>query len=221
MKRKFRPSLKIWNILLLVALVFAAFILPVLPLALHRKLFSIVYTFIYISAVLSLDKRPTSLLVLVAVTIIVEWVSGILGFNMILIFAKAVNVFFFIVIVFFLLKQIATARVVNAEIILGSIIGYLLLGIIYSIFLTVIMEKDPAAFNIVQPGIPAPDDQFNVSTPLYFGYVTLATVGYGDIVPLKPYTRSFATWIAISGQFYIAIIVALLVGKFAAQRKSE
>jgi Na+/H+-dicarboxylate symporter len=52
---------------------------------------------------------------------------------------------------------------------------------------------------------------------MYYGFITMTTVGYGDILPLKPYTRSLATFIAVAGQFYMAIIVALLVGKFAAQ----
>jgi len=61
------------------------------------------------------------------------------------------------------------------------------------------------------------------SVPVY-RYIILfynASLGYGDICPLTPLTRSLATFIAVSGQFYIAIIVALLVGKFSAQRGSE
>ncbi|MFZ4520305.1 MAG: ion channel [Bacteroidales bacterium] len=221
MKRIFNSSIKIWNIILFVALIFAAFILPILPFEWHNVMFRIVYTVIYISGVLSLDKKSNYLLVLVAATILIEWISNMLGFELLLIIAKVTSILFFILIVILLLMQVATARVVNVEIILGSLIGYLLLGIIYSIFLTIIIQNDPAAFNIVHPVPTVPGDQTDLSTPLYFCYVTLATLGYGDIVPLKPYARSFATFIAISGQFYIAIIVALLVGKFAAKRESH
>jgi hypothetical protein len=59
----------------------------------------------------------------------------------------------------------------------------------------------------------------NASPPLYFLFVIIASLGYGDIVPLKPISRSLATLIAITGQFYMAIIVALLIGKFISQRK--
>jgi voltage-gated potassium channel Kch len=126
-----------------------------------------------------------------------------------------VNVIFFLVIVGTLIKQIATAREVTAGVILGSIAGYLLLGIIYSIFVTVIIQNDPGAYS-AQANV-TPGEGLNASMPMYFSYVTLASLGYGDIVPLKPYTRSLSTFIAVSGQFYIAIIVALLVGKFSAQ----
>lgn len=166
-----------------------------------------------------LKKRSNFLLALVTVTLVFEWITGFFGFQLLAIFAKGTNVLFFLVIVFLLLKQIATAKEVNAEIILGAMIGYLLLGIIFSIFLTIIMQNDPSAFNIPLAVNQLPGNEPNVSTPLYYGYVTLATLGYGDIVPLKPYTRSLSTLIAISGQFYIAIIVALLVGKFAVKQE--
>ena len=221
MKEIFHSSTKTWNIILFSAIIFAAFILPVLPAAWHKGLFRVVYTIIYVAAIYSLNKRSNYLLALVAVTIVAEWVSGILGFELLLIISKCTNVVFFIVIVFRLIRQIATAREVNAEIILGSIIGYLLIGIIYSIFIAIIIQKDPSAFNIAKAGLQIEPDVNDISTPLYFSYVTLATLGYGDLVPLKPYTRSLATWIAISGQFYIAILVALLVGKFTVRRESQ
>lgn len=216
----FKSSVKIWNIILFVSILFAAFILPILPAAWHRTLFRTVYTFIFITAVLSLNKKSTFLLTLLALTILTEWISGILGFDIMLMVAKGTNILFFIVIVYLLLKQIATAREVNAEIILGSIIGYLLIGIIYSIFIAIIIDKDPGAFSMAHAFVREPGESSDVSTPLYFVYVTLATVGYGDIVPLKPYARSIANLIAISGQFYIAIIVALLVGKFTSEKES-
>jgi hypothetical protein len=46
-------------------------------------------------------------------------------------------------------------------------------------------------------------------------------VGYGDIVPLKPYTRSLATFISISGQLYVVTIIGLLIGKFISKRNNE
>ncbi|MEI7897274.1 MAG: ion channel [bacterium] len=219
MKRIFKSSIRIWHILLFASLLFAAFILPVLPPDWHKELFRVIYSIIYISAIMCLKKRSNFLLALVTVTLVFEWITGFFGFQLLAIFAKGTNVLFFLVIVFLLLKQIATAKEVNAEIILGAMIGYLLLGIIFSIFLTIIMQNDPSAFNIPLAVNQLPGNEPNVSTPLYYGYVTLATLGYGDIVPLKPYTRSLSTLIAISGQFYIAIIVALLVGKFAVKQE--
>lgn len=47
---------------------------------------------------------------------------------------------------------------------------------------------------------------------VYFSFVTLTSTGYGDITPIHPYTRSLATFEAITGQLYLAVLIARLVG---------
>jgi voltage-gated potassium channel len=208
-------SAALWITLLVVSVVFAAFVLPVFPTGWQKILFRTVYSIIFIVSILSIEKLSNYLLILFFITLILEWVSGIFNIPTIYIVSRSVNVLFFLVIVVTLIKQIATAGEVTAGVIMGSIAGYLLLGIIYSIFISIIIQNDPGAYS-AQTDV-TPGDGLNTSIPMYFSYVTLASLGYGDIVPLKPYSRSLATFIAVSGQFYIAIIVALLVGKFSSQ----
>ncbi len=56
---------------------------------------------------------------------------------------------------------------------------------------------------------------------IYYSFVTLATLGYGDIVPDTSLTRSVAIVEAVIGQFYVAIVVAVLVSAFVAQRMQD
>jgi voltage-gated potassium channel len=217
MKRIIYGSTALWNTILLFSVIFAVFIMPSLPAIWHKSLFRTVYTIIYFAAILSLEKRNNSLLFLFFSTFIIEWISGILSMPLMLLLAKLVNIIFFLVIVVSLIRQIATARKVSAGVILGSVTGYLLLGLIFSIFIIFIMQNDSSAFTSPPGQTIDSQENINRSVPLYFSFVTLATLGYGDIVPLKPYTRSLSTLMAVTGQFYIAIIVALLVGKFSAQ----
>jgi voltage-gated potassium channel len=215
----YRSSI-IWNTILLISVIFASFILPVLPYSWHRISFQAVYTVMYFSAVLSLEKRNRYMIAFAFLTFALQLASLLLNLQFILGISRSANIIFFFVIVFYLIRQIATAKKVNSRVIFNSIAGYLLIGIIYAIFITFIVQHDPGAFNYAHTP-DQPEINTDASISLYYGYITLATVGYGDIVPLKPYTRSLATFIAVSGQFYIAIIVALLVGKFAAQRETE
>ena len=208
----------LWNTILVISVMFAAFALPVMPVVWHRVSFRAVYSIIYIAAIFSLEKRSNYLLVLFVSTLLLEWLSGMLSLEVILVVSKGVNILFFLVIVFSLIRQIATSRDVTAVVILSSVAGYLLLGIIYSIFIAFIGQHDPGAFTLNSMDASDTDTGINTSVPLYFSFVTMASLGYGDIVPLKPYTRSLATLIAVSGQFYIAIIVALLVGKFSSRQ---
>ena len=213
-------STSFWNTILIVSVIFAAFILPVLPVHLHQGVFRISYTLIYIAAILSLEKRSKIILILFGSTFFMEWFSGLFQLELIQIISKSADILFFLVTVVSLIRQIATSKQVTAGVIMGSVSGYLLLGIIYSIFISIIIKNDPGSYSNVTLEISQESD-VNASFPLYYSFVTIASLGYGDIVPLKPYTRSLATFIAVSGQFYIAVIVALLVGKFSAQQGSK
>ena len=210
-------SSALWNTILLFTVIFAVFVLPVMSAHWHRSLIRMAYTVIYFSAILSLERRKYPLVALLLSTFFIEWISAILDLPLLLVVAKFVNVLFFFVIIVSLIHQIATARKVSAGVILGSLTGYLLLGLIFSICIILIMQRDPEAFSSPPKQAVETEESINTSVPLYFSFVTLATLGYGDIIPLKPYTRSLVTLIAVMGQFYIAIIVALLVGKFSAQ----
>jgi voltage-gated potassium channel len=221
MKKTTFGTAVIWDTLLVVSVVFAAFILPVLPPAWQRISFITAYTLIYITAIFSLEKRSNYTILLFVVTVLLAWVSSLLNLQVILTVSRGVNIVYFLVIVISLIRQIASAREVTPGVILSSIAGYLLMGIIYSIFIAYIIQHDPAAFTPLKMEDSFTGEGSTASIPLYFGYVTLGSLGYGDIVPLKPYTRSLATWIVISGQFYMAIIVALLVGKFSARQHTK
>ena len=52
-----------------------------------------------------------------------------------------------------------------------------------------------------------------------FSLVTLATVGYGDILPATPTARMLAMFEAVVGQFYVAVVVALFVGMYSSQSR--
>jgi len=57
----------------------------------------------------------------------------------------------------------------------------------------------------------------DVETALYFSMVTFTTLGYGDMTPQTSAGMSLATLIAVTGQIYVAVIIAMLVGKFSSQ----
>lgn len=51
---------------------------------------------------------------------------------------------------------------------------------------------------------------------IYFSYVTLTTVGFGDITPVHPFAKSFTILISIAGQLYLTILIAIVIGKYLA-----
>lgn len=131
------------------------------------------------------------------------------------------NFLFFTIITAMLIKQVATAELVSPRVILEAINGYLLMGLVYSTAIAAIAKFDPNAINFPPSTNDIGGNLINFSDSLYYTFISITTMGYGDFVPTASYTRSLATLIGVSGQLYVAIIIALLVGKYSSQPKNK
>jgi uncharacterized membrane protein len=77
---------------------------------------------------------------------------------------------------------------------------------------------DPGCFTLPAAAGARPPHLLQLDL-LYFSFVTLATVGYGDILPTSETARMLAMIEAVVGQFYVAVIVAVFVGMYSSQRR--
>jgi len=129
----------------------------------------------------------------------------------------SIILFFFIGGFLLSYKQILLVRNVNQNVMLGSIVLYLLLGLIWTIIYLLILLAFPDAFN----GLEAIAWQENFSRVVYYSFVTLTTLGYGDISPKNGIAEFFVYLQTIFGVFYMAIIVSTLVSSRLAQLQKE
>jgi len=104
-------------------------------------------------------------------------------------------------------KQIVMSKSVDKNMIIGSIVLYLLIGLIWSIFYLLLLQSNQDAF----VGVTAQPWRESLPQLLYFSFVTLTTLGYGDISPNGAISQFFTYTEAIVGVFYIAVIVSSLV----------
>jgi hypothetical protein len=93
----------------------------------------------------------------------------------------------------------------------GAICAYLLLGYAWTFAYSLIEELQPGSFVSTISTMPT-DLVGRVMQLRYFSFVTLATVGYGDIVPHTPAARTMALLEAMLGQFYLVALIGRLVG---------
>jgi hypothetical protein len=112
-------------------------------------------------------------------------------------------------------SQVLLTGSVDLNKIVGAIALYLLLGLIWSIFYTILLEVSPEALKGVEVGMWYD----NMPTTTYFSFVTLTTLGYGDISPATPMAEVLVILEAVVGMFYLAVIVASLVGGLKHQKK--
>lgn len=103
---------------------------------------------------------------------------------------------------------------VEANTLYAAVSGYLLLGLAWAAMYSVVHDIDPAAFRSTQDltanSVEVPEND-SVSV-FYFSFVTLCTLGYGDIVPVSPSAKLLAIFEVVLGQIYLTILVARLVG---------
>lgn len=209
-------ALKRNNIILLTCLLALMLIFPLArtdaPLAKDLLLNAI-----FFSGIFSLDFSPRSLKILLPLGVLTAATTWLQHFysNEINYLIDFVTTFCFLVaIVALMIGHIARSRVVTPTIILSAINAYLLLGVLSAVLLAIasadVFTASPQAMGIDFSGQAEP----TFHDYLYFSFVTLTTLGYGDITPQSPLCRSVAVLIAIIGQLYMAILVAMLVGKF-------
>ena len=117
------------------------------------------------------------------------------------------------------LRAVLRQRTITAESISLSISIYLLMGITWGLLYVVIYHRHPHAFSF--PSSTEQLTELNVFPILiYFSLTTLSTIGFGDITPVLMQARYAAVAEGITGQFYMAILVARLVGLYMSQSKS-
>jgi hypothetical protein len=201
-------------LLLLVALVF------VIPAVIHYGrawilISDILMSLILVSGVFAVAEHRKSAIVLALLSSVVigvawtEWLLPVgripslrdlcaLGAIVVLSFAVGINVF-------------ASGHAIGDRV-FGAVVLYLLLGLTWAIAYHAVDALWPGAFT------ERPTDDAGLADWTYFSFVTLTTVGYGDIVPVAQGARSLAILEALVGQLYPAVIIARLVSLEASSK---
>ena len=115
-----------------------------------------------------------------------------------------------------LFRFILHAPRVNSEILCASVAIYLMLGLLWAFAYTLVARMVPDSFAFTVG--PASSHLMHGFTSLYFSFVTLSTVGYGDIIPVSGVARLLAIAEATSGMFYVTLLIARLVALYSSDR---
>ncbi len=144
-------------------------------------------------------------LAIFAVSIFSNWLDNA-GFDQ---FYLLLLLSFFISTAFKTAKQVLFTGEIDGNKILGAVCLYLLLGLIWAVLFTLLQLEFSGSFQTMQH-----NNQWFMLFPdfVYFSFVTMTTLGFGDISPTLPLARFLVYLEAIIGQFYLAILVASLVG---------
>lgn len=151
-------------------------------------------------------------LVLVSFVIFVNYYEGEANLNnYVYLFLFA----YFSFITYYLFKDLLRSKKITSSVIIGAFAGYFLIGVIWFFIFGYLDSYFPDTVNVELDSPSGVQDMF------YFSFITLTTIGYGDFSPTSELGQKVAVLEGLVGQFYIAIIMAILVGKYLSEREEE
>jgi hypothetical protein len=120
-----------------------------------------------------------------------------------------------------ILRRLLHRQHATADAVLGGITVYLLIGYVFYFVYDLLESAHPGSFLLLGHTIDAPDRGHHLlhfPQLLYFSFVTLTTVGYGDIAPTWSLARSLGVLEALTGQLYLGTLLAILVSSYISGR---
>src|SRR5213080_2666041 len=118
-----------------------------------------------------------------------------------------------------LLRFVLRAPSVDAEVLCASISAYLMLGLMWTMAYWLVDQLTPGgAFSFNTNAGPRSINGFNA---FYFSFITLSTVGYGDITPVSRIARWLAAMEAMTGLLYVAVLIARLVSLYSSPKSDD
>lgn len=204
----------------LVLFLFSAAIMSEFPGTIGQDIFSVVTILMLLLSLKSLRTEKTWVWA-VYFLLVSYMVLTILG----RVFEHDLNVYLtlLILLMFFIgsfsvaAKQVLFVGDIDGNKIIGSLSLYMLLGLIWAVIYLLLLAMDSTAFT----GIETASWQESFSRVAYYSFVTLTTLGYGDILPTNHLSEFFVYLEAIIGVFYMAIIVASLISLHLASLDEE
>lgn len=118
---------------------------------------------------------------------------------------------FYSLVTFEIIRQVWNAKTVNKNVIFGLMSGYIALGLLgFFAFISIELSAPNSFSGLLEYGtINDKMDQL-----LYYSYITLMTIGYGDIIPVTNVAQKASMFFAMMGQFYLVIITAVVIEKY-------
>ena len=149
------------------------------------------------------------------------WTRYLFPYQALVLVTDCLSLAFLMLLTFLILSQVFREGPTTSHRIMAAVAAYLLLGVIWSLAYDLIVLAIPGAFNIQPPSTPGDRESLR-SDLFYFSFVTLTTLGYGDIVAVHPMARMLVILEGVTGQLFPAVLIARLVSlQVQSKRKTK
>jgi voltage-gated potassium channel len=181
----------------------------------YRVIPDIFITIIFIFGIYAISRKKMH--IYIALGLAIPMFSGIWSFHLYgslksLVWGQLFAVLFIGFVIILLLKFIINEKETTKEVIFAAVVVYLLMAMMWAYLYMILAYFYPGSLSISE----GPSrDTFQY---LYFSFVTITTLGYGDIAPLTHKAGSLVILEAVTGQIYLVVVVAWLVGMYVSRR---
>lgn len=150
-------------------------------------------------------------LIIIAIVAIAGLAAKLLGIDSGRFVATAFSAALTLGVIIRIFGRVATAPIINVRVVVNAVTVYLMLGLFFAYVFMALGAANGDAFFVQGPDQPT-------SVFLYFSYITLATVGYGDFTPAHTIGRFAAVAEGLMGQLYLVTVLALIVSNLGRRR---
>ena len=199
--------------LLFSLLIYIFFLYPLGLIGSFRPLPGILFSLILITGAITVARNRifrTLVFSWCLLAFILLWVRNLFPHQTLIFVTNSLGLFFLVLLASLILHQALREGPTTSHRIMGAVAAYLLIGIIWSVAYYLIALWIPEAFNVQESSALGGREGFQ-SQLFYFSFVTLTTLGYGDIVAVHPTARMLVILEGVLGQLFPAILIARLV----------
>jgi hypothetical protein len=184
-----------------------------------RFLFNAFLSAVLVSAVYALSQKIRNLAIaaLLAIPMLISiWTQYLVKSEAIFLIGRICGACFIAFTIFHILQNIFHEQDVTKDTIAGAAAVYLLFGLMWSFLYGVLEHIEPGSFAISEAQTLGERNIF-----IYYSFVTITTLGYGDIMPVTYIASSLAVMEAVVGQLYLVVLVAWLVGMYVSKKSKS
>ncbi len=196
------------SIILLMSIFAFVFIFPIIDNKVIHDLFvTISYTLVLLSIFSIIENKTKRFSYLIVIAIVANIFMYFSETEFVRVFTFSISALTFMIATGILINHIAISKNVTLGVVIQAISGYLLLGVIGVLLNTILLIFNNEAILFSSVG-----NKF--SSVIYYSFITLTTIGYGEILPQSVTARSLSIFIGVAGQIYLTVVIAMIIGKF-------
>lgn len=202
---------------LLVSLALLMYLPLVLPPRLSAVLVPILFSVVLLSALWAVSESRRHFLVgapFALVGTLASVTSVFVESQLLTEVSRLTLIVFLAIVAVMILSYVLRARAVDLGIVLGAVCVYLVFALMWGLAYELLWTQSPSAFAV-------PQGSDTAESFMYFSFVTITTLGYGDITPRSGFARVLSVTEAMVGQLYLVVLVARLVGLYTARQATD